>query len=42
VLPVALGELKEATLKRLDKDLSELIVLLKADESAGEIPLSTL
>jgi DNA-binding MarR family transcriptional regulator len=42
VLPVALGELKETTLKRLDKDLSELIVLLKADESAGEIPLSTL
>jgi DNA-binding MarR family transcriptional regulator len=42
VLPVALGELKEATLKRLDRDLSELIVLLKADESAEEIPLANL
>ena len=32
VLPAALGELKESTLKRLDKDLGELIVLLRADE----------
>lgn len=42
VLPVALSELKESTLKRLDKDLSELIVLLKADESAAEIPLASI
>lgn len=42
VLPSALSELKESTLKRLDKDLSELIVLLKADESAGEIPLASI
>ncbi len=42
VLPVALSELKESTLKRLDKDLSELIVLLKADESAEEVPLASI
>lgn len=42
VLPAALGELKESTLNRLDKDLSELIVLLKADESAEEIPLASI
>lgn len=42
VLPVALGELKESTLKRLDKDLAELIVLLKADESAEAIPLANI
>lgn len=42
VLPAALGELKESTLNRLDKDLSELIVLLKADESAEEVPLASI
>ena len=42
VLPVALSELKESTLKRLDKDLGELIVLLHADESAEEIPLASI
>jgi len=41
VLPAALSELKESTLERLDDDLSELIVLLKADESAAEIPLAS-
>ena len=42
VLPAALSELNASTLKRLDKDLSELIVLLKADESAQEIPLADI
>ena len=42
VLPVALGELSETTLKRLNKDLGELIVLLKADESAEETPLANI
>jgi DNA-binding MarR family transcriptional regulator len=42
VLPAALSELKESTLKRLDKDLCELIVLLKADETAEEIPLASI
>lgn len=42
VLPVALSELKGSTLKRLDKDLGELIVLLQADESAEEIPLASI
>jgi DNA-binding MarR family transcriptional regulator len=40
VLPVALSELRESTLKRLDKDLSKLIVLLNADESAEKILLA--
>jgi DNA-binding MarR family transcriptional regulator len=42
VLPAALGDLKESTLKRLDKDLGELIVLLRADETAEEIPLASI
>jgi DNA-binding MarR family transcriptional regulator len=42
VLPAALSELKPSTLERLDKDLSELIVLLKADEAAEEIPLASI
>ncbi len=42
VLPAALGDLNEATLIRLDSDLSELIVLLKADESAAEKPLASI
>lgn len=42
VLPAALGELKESTLERLDQDLSELIILLKADLDAEEIPLAII
>jgi len=42
VLPVALAQLNPATLQRLDQDLVELIGLLKADESAGTIPLAQL
>ncbi|WP_295957676.1 MarR family winged helix-turn-helix transcriptional regulator [Rhodoferax sp.] len=40
VLPLALGKLPQASLQRLDQDLAELIVLLKADEQAGGIPLA--
>jgi DNA-binding MarR family transcriptional regulator len=42
VLPVALGNLNEKTLGRLDKDLGELIRLLQADEAAEEIPLADI
>jgi len=42
VLPVALGNLSERTLVRLDKDLGELIALLQADETAGETPLASI
>ena len=42
VLPAALGQLQSATLTRLDQDLDELISLLKADESAAEIPLANI
>jgi len=42
VLPQALSELHADTLKRLDHDLQELTVLLKADESAAEIPLADI
>lgn len=42
VLPAALAELSPATLQRLDQDLVELIGRLKADESAGAIPLAQL
>lgn len=42
VLPAALSELKIQTLQRLDQDLAELIVLLKADEAAQSVPLSNL
>lgn len=42
VLPEALGQLPPETLARMDRDLSELIQLLKADEKAGGIPLGQL
>ncbi len=42
VLPAALAELNPATLQRLDQDLASLIALLKADESAGTVPLAQL
>ena len=42
VLPAALDELSPQTLQRLDQDLAELIGLLKADETAGRIPLAQL
>jgi hypothetical protein len=42
VLPAALAQLAPATLQRLDHDLVALIGLLKADESAGTIPLAQL
>lgn len=42
VLPAALDELNPQTLQRLDQDLAELISLLKADETAGNIPLAQL
>lgn len=42
VLPVALGNLHEKTLKRLDCDLGELIALLQADEAAEETPLAEI
>ena len=42
VLPSALGMLEQATLERLDQDLSALIVLLKVDERAEKIPLANI
>lgn len=42
VLPAALELLSPQTLQRLDQDLAELIALLKADETAGRIPLAQL
>ena len=42
VLPLALAKLPQDTLQRLDQDLGTLIVLLKADEAAGGIPLAEL
>lgn len=42
VLPAALGAMSDATLQRLDQDLGELIVLLKADEAAAEKPLAQI
>jgi DNA-binding MarR family transcriptional regulator len=42
VLPAALDELSPQTLQRLDQDLAKLITLLKADETAGHIPLAQL
>lgn len=42
VLPGALAQLPPATLARLDQDLAALIALLKADESAGQVPLAQL
>ncbi len=42
VLPAALDKLPAQTLAQLDHDLAELTKLLKADESAGGIPLAQL
>jgi DNA-binding MarR family transcriptional regulator len=42
VLPAALDELNPQTLQRLDQDLAALITRLKADETAGRIPLAQL
>jgi len=42
VLPIALSQLSDATLHRLDKDMEKLIQVLKADEKAGSIPLAEL
>lgn len=42
VLPAALDQLSPLTLQRLDQDLVELIALLKADETAGQLPLAQL
>lgn len=42
VLPLALGKLPQATLQRLDQDLTALIELLQADEQAAGIPLAEL
>lgn len=42
VLPVALGNLSADTLTRLDRDLDELIRLLKADETAADTPLADI
>lgn len=39
VLPDALARLEPAALRRLDKDLGQLIALLEADEDAGGTPL---
>lgn len=42
VLPVALEQLDEATLARLEADLSRIIELLGADEDAGGLPLASM
>ena len=42
VLPAALDMLPSQTLQQLDENLAQLIALLKADESAGSIPLEQL
>ena len=42
MLPAALDQLSPLTLQRLDQDLAELIALLKADETAGQLPLAQL
>jgi DNA-binding MarR family transcriptional regulator len=42
VLPMALATLPSATLLRLNKDLADLTVALRADEEAGNIPLANL
>ncbi len=42
VLPSALGQLDAATLRRLRLDLGKLLVVLNADERAGQIPLASL
>jgi len=42
VLPNALAALDPVVLRRMDKDLEQLIKVLGADESAGEIPLANI
>ncbi|MDD2811513.1 MarR family winged helix-turn-helix transcriptional regulator [Rhodoferax sp.] len=42
VLPSALEKLPPATLQRLNQDLTELIALLQADETAAGVPLAQL
>jgi DNA-binding MarR family transcriptional regulator len=42
VLPQALASLDAQTLERLDRDLAELITVLKADERAAGIPLAQM
>ena len=42
VLPAALNQLSEPTLRRLDRDLGQLIGLLNADEAAAEKPLAQI
>ena len=42
VLPAALSGMSPETLQRLDEDLSQLIELLNADETAAETPLAHL
>lgn len=42
VLPSALGRLDAERLMRLEEDLSVLITVLSADESAGYVPLAEL
>lgn len=42
VLPVALGNLSEETLHRLDADLGQLMGLLNADETAAGMPLAKM
>lgn len=42
VLPEALANLDSPTLERLEADLGKLIQILKADESAEEMPLANL
>lgn len=42
VLPKALAELDPKTLQRLERDLSQLLVLLNADDRAAKTPLAQL
>jgi DNA-binding MarR family transcriptional regulator len=42
VLPIALATLPLATLERLNQDLADLTVALRADDDAGGIPLASL
>ncbi|MBC7618552.1 MAG: winged helix-turn-helix transcriptional regulator [Candidatus Saccharibacteria bacterium] len=42
ILPEALSSLEPAVLARMEKDLDQLIGLLNADESAGDIPLAEI
>lgn len=42
VLPDALAKLDAQTLARLDHDLGQLIALIKADETAGRLPLAQM